>query len=85
MPRSSNQKMKSLYLKRILHEQTYENNPLNARMLCEKSVSYDVPANRKSIYDDVEALRLLGEDVEHIGGSKDGGYYMLPVGLSCRS
>ena len=36
---------------------------------------YDVPANRKSIYDDVEALKLFGLDIEHQRG-KNGGYYI---------
>jgi hypothetical protein len=47
--------MKSLYLKRMLYQQTDEDNPLNARMLCEQLAAYDVPANRKSIHDNVEA------------------------------
>jgi predicted DNA-binding transcriptional regulator YafY len=75
MTRSSNQKMKPLYLEKILYEQTDDDHPLNALEIAEALAAYDVPASRKSIYDDIDALRQYGLDIEHRGG-KDGGYFV---------
>jgi predicted DNA-binding transcriptional regulator YafY len=77
MTRSSNQKMKPLYLEKILYEQTDDDHPLTALEIAEALAAYDVPASRsrKSIYDDIDALRQYGMDIEHRGG-KDGGYFV---------
>jgi predicted DNA-binding transcriptional regulator YafY len=75
MPRSSNQKLKPLYLARILLERTDENNTLTARGIIDALAAYDIPANRKSVYDDIEALQHFWLDVSHRGG-KDGGYFI---------
>lgn len=75
MPRSSNQKFKPLYLARIFDERTDEDNVLTAQELVDALALYDVPANRKSIYDDIDALRQFGMDIELRHG-KDGGYYL---------
>ena len=75
MPRSSNQKLKPLYLSRILLERTDEDNILTARELCDALAGYGITANRQSIYGDLEALRQFGLAVEHRGG-KDSGYYI---------
>lgn len=75
MPRSSNQKFKPLYLARIFAERTDEENVLTAQELVDILALYNVPANRKSIYDDIEALQQFGMDIMHRHG-KDGGYYL---------
>jgi len=75
MPRSSNQKLKPLYLARILLERTDENNVMTAQDIVKALTAYDVPANRKSIYDDIEALQQYGLDVELRRG-KTGGYFV---------
>jgi predicted DNA-binding transcriptional regulator YafY len=75
MARSSNQKLKPLYLAQILLERTDENHALTAQELCDALAAYDVPANRHSVYDDVEALRRFGLDVILLPG-KGGGYYI---------
>ena len=75
MPRSSNQKLKPLYLARILLECTDESNPLTAQGIIDALSAYQIPANRKSIYDDIEALRQFGLDIELRHG-KNGGYYV---------
>ena len=75
MPRFSKQKMKSLYIAKILLESTDENNTLNAQGIIEALASYDIPADRKSIYDDIEVLRLFGYDIELRHG-RGGGYYI---------
>ena len=75
MPRSSNQKLKPLYLAQILLERTDENNTLTAQGLIDALAAYDIPANRKSIYDDIESLRQYGLDISIRRGS-DGGYFV---------
>jgi len=75
MPRSSNQKLKPLYLARILLERTDENNVMTAQDIVRALAAYDVPANRKSIYDDIEAIQQYGLDVELRRG-KNGGYFV---------
>lgn len=73
--RSSNQKLKILYLYKILFEETDENNSLNASELISKLASYGISAERKSIYDDIEALQMFGVDIICDKGTR-GGYYI---------
>ncbi len=73
--RGANQKLKLLYLYKILNEQTDENMPLNASELIAELKRYGVSAERKSIYDDIEALRLYGLDV-NISSDHGRGYYV---------
>ena len=75
MARSSKQKLKPLYIAKILFEQTDENNTMNAQRIIEALSRYDIPADRKSIYDDIESLRTFGYDIILIPG-KGGGYYI---------
>lgn len=75
MARGANQKLKLLYLYKILNEQTDENVTLNAAELIEELSKYGVSAERKSIYDDIEALRLFGLDV-NISSDHGRGYYV---------
>ena len=63
IPKSSNQKLKLFYLLRILYEKSNEDNRLSAADLIKELSFYDVTAERKSIYADLEALRSLGFDV----------------------
>ena len=63
MAKQSNQKLKLLYLLRILLEQTDENFGLTITQLSAELAKYNVSAARKSLYDDIESLRLFGIDV----------------------
>lgn len=68
--KSPNQKLKLLYLMEILLKETDEDNMLTVNELIEKLQKRDVSAERKSIYDDLEFLRLFGLDiVTHKGKS----------------
>ena len=75
MPNSPNQKMKLLYLMKILLEQTDDDHTLTTsdliRMLSERGVT----AERKSIYSDLELLRAYGLNIE-TQKSKSVGYYI---------
>ncbi|GHU95713.1 transcriptional regulator [Clostridia bacterium] len=75
MPRLSNQKMKPLYLARILLEGTDDGHILTAQELCDALAAYDISASRQSIYGDIEALRLSGLDITLVPG-KNGGYFI---------
>lgn len=63
MPKSPNQKLKILYLMRILLEETDESHSLTINEIIAKLNEYGVSAERKTLYDDIEALRLFGHDI----------------------
>ncbi len=75
MAKSSNQKLKLLYLLRFLMQHSDENHPLSTAQLIDELAKNNISAERKSIYDDIEALRLFGIDVIQLKG-KNGGYYI---------
>ncbi len=75
MPKSTNQKLKALYLLKILYEKTDEAHYLTVNDILNELGRYDISAERKSIYADIAALRNFGVDIEHVSG-KDGGYYV---------
>lgn len=57
------QKIKLLYIIKILTELTDEDHPLSATEICEKLSAYDITAERKAIYDDIECLISFGYDI----------------------
>ena len=73
MAKSSNQKLKLIYLARILQEKTDEEHGLTMQQIIDELARYDVKAERKSIYDDIEALSYIGMDVlkETSGGKTE--------------
>lgn len=75
MPKSANQKLKLLYLLKILLEYTDEEHPLTVAELITHLSGYDISAERKSIYSDIELLREYGIDIEAVKG-KSYGYYV---------
>jgi len=75
MPTSQNQKMKLIYLMKILQERTDENHSLTVQELIIALNEYGVAAERKSIYSDMESLRQYGLDIE-TRKSKSFGYFM---------
>ena len=75
MAKSSNQKLKLLYLMQYLLEKSDEEHPLSVADMIEELARYDIKAERKSIYDDLEALRLFGLDIIQVRG-KNTGYYV---------
>jgi len=64
MPKSANQKLKLLYLMRFLMQNTDEEHSVTINDMIAELARYDIGAERKSLYDDIEALRLFGVDVE---------------------
>ena len=75
MPKSPHQKLKLLYLMKIFEEKTDESHALTVPELISELRRYDISAERKSIYDDMEALRLFGLDIESTR-SRTTGYFL---------
>ena len=63
MAKQSNQKLKLLYLLRILLKRTDSESGLTLSQISAELAKYNISAARKSLYDDIEALRLFGIDV----------------------
>lgn len=66
------QKVKLLYIIKILTELTDEEHPLSATEICEKLSAYDITAERKAIYDDIECLISFGYDIIQTRVPKNG-------------
>lgn len=76
MAKNSGQKLKMLYIVKILEEYTDENHPITTKELIEKLALYDVTAERKSIYDDIARLQDYGYDIIQKENRNGGGYYL---------
>lgn len=76
MPKSTNQKLKLLYILKILSEQTDEEHCMSAATLIEELARYDIRAERKSIYDDMNQLIDFGYDIILVKSRTNGGYYL---------
>ena len=63
MPKGPNQKLKLPYLMRYLLRESDEKHPVTVAQMIAELERLGVSAERKSIYDDLEALRLFGLDI----------------------
>ncbi len=77
MPKGANQKLKLYYLYRILLEETDDEHKLTLPEIQKRLEMKDISADRKSLYDDMDALRTLGFDVI---GEKDGRSFLYHLG-----
>lgn len=66
------QKVKLLYIIKILTEFTDEEHPLSATEICAKLAGYDITAERKAIYDDINCLIDFGLDIIQTRVPKNG-------------
>ena len=64
MSRLPNQKLKLIYLVRIMEERTDKYHGLTLPEISSALADFGVSAERKSLYDDIEALRLCGYDIK---------------------
>lgn len=74
MPRSKNQKQKLTVLRSILLERTSSEHPMTMKEIIAALAAYGIPAERKSIYEDIEILNLMGMNIKTVR-SKSVGYY----------
>lgn len=63
MPKSENQKLKLLYLHKILLERTDEKHTMTVPNMIAALAQYGISAERKSIYADLDALEYFGLDL----------------------
>jgi len=75
MPKSPNQKLKLLYIMRLLLEKSDEQHPVSTNDIIASLEANDIAAERKSIYSDIESLRVFGMDIIQLRGT-NGGYYV---------
>lgn len=76
MASSSNQKLKLLYLMKILLEKTDAQAPMSMAQIVDALAGCGIKAERKSLYSDMELLRQFGVDIEMQRG-KTVGYYIV--------
>ena len=77
MAEGNNQKLKILYLCRILLERTDEEHKITMEEILAALKAYGITAERKALYSDIENLRLFGLDII---GVKEGRTYYYYVG-----
>jgi predicted DNA-binding transcriptional regulator YafY len=63
MPNAPNQKLKQLYLMKILLEQSDDEHPMSINDLIAELRQYGITSERKSLYADIERLTEFGIDV----------------------
>ena len=56
-------KLKILYIVDILRKFSDEENPINAKEICDRLADYGIKAERKAIYDDIDNLIYYGYDI----------------------
>lgn len=73
MAKSENQKLKLLYLYQFFLDKTDEEHAVTMAEIMQELERYEISANRKTIYSDIESLRDFGMDIE--GYQKNNTYY----------
>ena len=73
---NANQRLKILYLYKILWENTDEEHELTMPQIIDKLDEYGITAARKALYEDIEALREFGADIYSRRGN-GAGYSLL--------
>lgn len=76
MAKNSGQKLKLLYIVKILLEESDEQHVVSTKMLIDKLSAYGISAERKSIYDDIAKLQDYGYDIIQSDNRNGGGYYL---------
>ena len=75
MPKAPQQKRKLFILKQFLEQQTDEQHTVTAQDMMAELARWGISAERKSIYDDMEALRSFGMDI-HCRRGRAGGWFL---------
>ncbi|HIV33973.1 MAG TPA: WYL domain-containing protein [Candidatus Blautia intestinigallinarum] len=79
MAKSCNQKLKILYLMELLKEKSQRNEMSSMQEIIDFLAQKGIQAERKSIYDDMDALRVYGMDIRY-NRKRPGGYYLVTDG-----
>ena len=70
--KNSIQRLKILYLYKIMLEQTDENHHITMNEIINQLALYGISAARKALYEDIEALRTFGLDIKQLKGNTSG-------------
>lgn len=76
MAKSEGQKLKLLYIIKMLEEHSDENHPLSTAEIIRRLEALEIHSERKSIYDDIAKLCDFGYDIIQIHSRQGGGYYL---------
>ena len=76
MPKASSQKLKILYVMEFLLRNSDEEHPISINQIADYLETHGIPAQRKSLYDDIESLRKYGLDIIQTNRGKNYGYYI---------
>lgn len=63
MPKTANQKLKLMYMAKLLYESTDESHGVSTQDIIDELAKWDISADRKTIYLDLEELRRFGMDI----------------------
>lgn len=72
----SGQKIKALYILKILQEKTDEQHAISVQELIDELGRYEISAERKSIYRDIKVLQEFGYDIVSSKSKDLSGYYL---------
>ncbi|MBE5892394.1 MAG: WYL domain-containing protein [Lachnospiraceae bacterium] len=76
MAKAPGQKLKLLYIVKMLEENTDEQHPMSTAEIISRLDANGIHSERKSIYDDIEKLIEFGYDIIRVQSRLGGGYYM---------
>lgn len=76
MAKSENQKLKLLYLQKILLEKTDDGHGITLDEVIKELEKYEITSERKSIYNDLNCLRQYGMDIEKRQADKTTYYFL---------
>lgn len=77
MPKGTNQKYKLIYIIKYLLENTDENHKVTMSQILAYLETNEITAERKSIYDDIDAIQELGIDVQKEKVGRNFYYYVV--------
>ena len=64
MPNNSKSKLKLLYIKQILEDETDAEHGISMTRIIERLNEFDIPAERKGVYRDIQTLRDFGIEIQ---------------------
>ena len=76
MAKAPGQKLKLLYIVKMLEENTDEQHPMSTAEIISRLEANGIHSKRKSIYDDIEKLIEFGYDIIRVQSRLGGGYYL---------
>lgn len=76
MAKAPGQKLKLLYIVKMLEENTDEQHPMSTAEIISRLEANGIHSERKSIYDDIDKLIEFGYDIIRVQSKLGGGYYL---------